>query len=297
MTFIRSVTALTDFSEQARYAAERAAIVAYEHHADLRLLHVISGPSLREVSNALRGRVDVQPIVMDNAVRLLNEEAANIQQKTGMAAHTLLKTGEILSEIRSASESTDLLVLGAQGADALRHFVLGTTAERLLRTCKRPMLVSRRRPNGTYDRVLVPVDFSADSSAALNMARRIARTAQITIVHAFSVPFEARLRIAGATDEAILRYCEEKREDATKRIRDLTGDFKGEAHRISHVVEHGDPSRVILAKEEEFAADLIIIGKHGQSRLHELLLGSVTRHVLAGARCDVLVVHEGNEGS
>jgi nucleotide-binding universal stress UspA family protein len=139
------------------------------------------------------------------------------------------------------------------------------------------------------------VDFSLDSSSALNVARKIAPGAQITIVHAFSVPFEARLRIAGAAEETILRYCEEKQQDAVKRIRDLTAESKGDAHRISHVVEHGDPSRVILAKEKEFSADLIVIGKHGQSRLQELLLGSVTRHVLAGARCDVLVVHKKNQ--
>ena len=37
-------------------------------------------------------------------------------------------------------------------------------------------------------------------------------------------------------------------------------------------------------------ADLVAIGKHGTSALEDLLLGSVTLHTLASARCDVLVV-------
>ena len=124
------------------------------------------------------------------------------------------------------------------------------------------------------------------------MAMQIAPDARITIVHAFRVPLEWRLRIAGASDEAIHTYCEEERQEAMSRIRDLIQGFTGDPHRISFAVERGDASRVILAKEEELSADVIVIGKHGQSILEELFLGSITRHVLAGSKCDVLVVNE-----
>lgn len=36
-------------------------------------------------------------------------------------------------------------------------------------------------------------------------------------------------------------------------------------------------------------ADLIVMGKHGRSALEELLLGSVTEHVLAYSGCDVFI--------
>ena len=80
-----------------------------------------------------------------------------------------------------------------------------------------------------------------------------------------------------------------------RKIRDLIHGFKDDAYRISYAVERGGVSRVILAKEEELSADLIVIGKHGRSMVEEWLLGSVTRHVLAGSKCDVLVVHERSE--
>ncbi|HET20308.1 MAG TPA: universal stress protein, partial [Chromatiales bacterium] len=49
------------------------------------------------------------------------------------------------------------------------------------------------------------------------------------------------------------------------------------------------PPACILEQEEEKDADLIIIGKHGKEMGEELLLGSVTKHVLAESRGDVLV--------
>jgi nucleotide-binding universal stress UspA family protein len=52
---------------------------------------------------------------------------------------------------------------------------------------------------------------------------------------------------------------------------------------------HGDPAQCILEQEEEQGADLIVMGKHGTGVTEELLLGSVTKHVLSQARADVLV--------
>jgi nucleotide-binding universal stress UspA family protein len=43
-------------------------------------------------------------------------------------------------------------------------------------------------------------------------------------------------------------------------------------------------------QEQELACDLIVMGKHGQGMLEELLLGSVTKHVLAESVGDVVVV-------
>jgi nucleotide-binding universal stress UspA family protein len=45
---------------------------------------------------------------------------------------------------------------------------------------------------------------------------------------------------------------------------------------------------MILAKEKQLGVDLIVMGKHG-SMIEDLLIGSVTRHVLSDSRCDVLV--------
>lgn len=290
MNTLASIVAAIDFSEQARSAAERAALIAQEQRATLRLLHVVSSSSLDDLRNLVRGSAAVEESVLDEAHATLREAADALRNKTGVTAQKEVVTGQVIAVIRAAAEEADLLVLGARGTNPLRDLVLGTTAERLLRICRRPALVVKRAPKGAYGRVIVPVDFSSYSAPALAMAGLVAPHARISILHAFRVPFEARLRIAGATDDAIRRYCDEQRQDAVERLDRLITECLPRAQRAACIVEQGDPSPVILAQAQTQAADLIVIGKQGQSRAEELLLGSVTRHVLTGSTCDVLVV-------
>jgi nucleotide-binding universal stress UspA family protein len=55
-------------------------------------------------------------------------------------------------------------------------------------------------------------------------------------------------------------------------------------------VAYGDHAPTTLReKAVEIDADLMILGKHGKSLGEQLLLGSVTLHMLSECRCDVLV--------
>jgi CPA2 family monovalent cation:H+ antiporter-2 len=58
----------------------------------------------------------------------------------------------------------------------------------------------------------------------------------------------------------------------------------------SAIVAKGDATRSIIELEERRRCDLIVMGKHGTHVTEELLLGSVTKRVLAESRGDVLVV-------
>ena len=55
-------------------------------------------------------------------------------------------------------------------------------------------------------------------------------------------------------------------------------------------IARGDPAQQIIAMEQEVDADLIVVGKHGSHIIEELLIGSVTKHVLAESQCDVMVI-------
>ena len=289
---MKMIIAATDFSDEARYAAERAAMIAEEQHAHLSLLHVMSRSALNDARKLSQTPTDVEAKLIDDAGRMLTEVAADISRKTGVMGSTDVKVGQAVTEILSATESADLLVVGAHGESSLHDLILGTTAERLLSTCKRPMLVTKHPPKTGYQRVLVPVDFSSYSASALTTASLIAPNARLTILHIFNVPFEGRLRIVGASEDDIRQYGEEEQRAAEKQIGELIREAHIDADRVSCAVERGDPSPVILAKAEELSSDLIVIGKQGQSWIEDLFLGSTTHHVLGRSECDVLVVQE-----
>jgi len=61
------------------------------------------------------------------------------------------------------------------------------------------------------------------------------------------------------------------------------------ASQLTRQFVHGTATLRILEHEQTMDADLIVMGKHGQSMMEELLLGSVTRHVLTHSASDVLI--------
>lgn len=290
MSAIRSVLAATDFSDHARHAVARAASLAAERKARLTLLHVMSAPALDALHPLFAAPAEAVAKLVADAEAML----AGLASDTGAGGPpiTRVRVGVPRDEILAEAEQMDLLVVGARGSNPVRDFLLGTTAERLLHKTTRPMLTVKRAPRGPYRRVLVPIDFSAYAGAALETALHIAPDADITVLHAFDVPMEKKLWLAGVTDEQIQQYRARARQQALDRIELLIQDVAHGSLRCFRDVAQGDPAPVILEKEAERDADLIVMGKRGQSLVEKLLLGSATRHVLADAKCDVLVVPE-----
>tara|TARA_R110001583_G_scaffold195341_1_gene371900 strand:- start:19507 stop:20403 length:897 start_codon:yes stop_codon:yes gene_type:complete len=292
MQSIRTLLAASDLSAFARHAAERAAMVATDVGARLSIAHVVNGGGL----NALRHLVDVG--TGDVAARLLDEVRGEVRelvddigQRFGAKVDMHLATGAVLSELSMYAEviDADLLVLGARGSSVVREWLLGTTTERILSKTTRAVLVVKQMPHENYQRVLVPVDFSPRSADALRFARSVAPKADLILLHAFEVPFEGKLRYAGVESDALAALRVTAKREAVEKMNALVAAAGLGDAGVRRIVLHGDPAATILAQEQEQDCDLIVIGKRGLGLLEELLLGSVTKHILAQSNGDVMV--------
>ncbi len=291
MTSIKKLLAAIDFSDDSRNAISRASRLAAEHDARLDILHVISESFLQAFEEVCRPPACDEFVLFENTRRMLDELSSKYVGDTGIDTIVSVKKGLVVEEILSASEHSDLLVLGERGWNPLRDILIGTTAERLLKRSTRPVLVVKRPAESAYRRVIVPVDLTSDSDIALRTAMLIAPTADISVVHAFGTPLEGKLWLADVPEEQMEEYRGQVRQRALDKIAVLLKEVHGKGRAITPYIEKGDAASVILDKEEALGADLIVIGKRRRSYIGELLLGSVTRHVLASSKCDVLVVH------
>ncbi len=288
----KTIVAATDLSAPAQRAVARAFLLAAERNAALELVHVIPRGAVDALRRLLGlGAEPVEQRILEQARDALRALADRLGPAHGVAASTHLTTGATLSAIleRADALDADLLVVGAHGEGYLGRLLLGTTAERLLRRTRRSLLVVRQAPREAYRRILVPVDFSPWSAPALRLARAVAPDAELVLLHAFEAPFEAKLRFAGVAEADIARYSAETGREALRRLHEVVAEAGLGPADVLLDVRHGEAPRVILSQEQEQDCDLVILGKHGQGVMEELLLGSVTKHVLAQATCDVLV--------
>lgn len=291
MTSQSLVLAATDFSPSARHAAERAARVAHETGAALALLHVLSGGSLAELRQWLGAGHALERQLQADTLAQLQQAAQALQLERQVPVRTLQSSGVAFEQIACEAERQDaaVIVLGARGMGFMRRLVLGSTSERLLRRSTRPLLVVRQMAHGPYRRALVAVDFSPWSQGAVQAVRQVAPGARLLLFSVFQVPFEDKLRFAGVDAATIEHYRRQARAQALQRLQALAQRFGLKTGEWEPQVAEGDASMRIVEAEHAQDCDLMVLGKHGLSATEELLLGSVTKHVLAEGNADVLV--------
>ncbi|MDP1706063.1 MAG: universal stress protein [Sulfurimicrobium sp.] len=294
MTAMKRIAAATDLSWHSSRAVSRAAMLARElGGVELGLVHVIGSLALESLRHLLTQPPEQTERKMIDATReQLTKLAGELGEEHHIPVTPLIEFGHAHEEIVRYAETIDagLVVLGAHGGSFVRELFLGSTAERTLRKLSRPALIVKREPRGPYRNVLVPVDFSEPSRRALEMALRIAPEASITALNAIEVPIECKLRFAGMSDETIQSYRIKAREQSNREMQQFAATTGADGGRISRLVEFGQAPSVIREQADAIEPDLIVMGKHGQSEWEDMLFGSVTKHVIREAACDVMVV-------
>lgn len=294
MSDIQNLLVATDFSERAERAEKRAAMLCTGHKCNTAELMTVREPEqLEELARLMNKSPEAAKTEITDAVlRELQARSSELSDRCGVKFTGTVRFGQPAKEISARSEQifADLIVIGAHGGNFFTDIFLGNTADKLIRRCRRPLLVVKNEPVSPYRHILVPVDFSEGSMQAAQLALQIEPQAEITFLHVYDVPFAGKLSYAGVSQEAIDRYRQNARHDALITLNKFVDDLNVPQRLIMRDVVLGHPSGVVRDRAEKMHADLIVIGKHGRSRIEELILGSVTRDTIDWTKCDVMVV-------
>lgn len=128
----------TDFSYAADRALHYAVQLARRQHARLALLHVVAPAAIPSVF-LTSVRTDLPQLA-----ELSGEHLARLARRMGVRPkHAVVRTGHAAEEIlRFADEiGTALIVIGSRGHGKLEQLLIGTTAERVVRQARCPVLV------------------------------------------------------------------------------------------------------------------------------------------------------------
>lgn len=294
---IKRILFATDFSRWARRAEDYASALACSWRASLTVLCVAEFPP---------GLNPDYPINQQYLADLLKNASSqlvdfkNRAERRGIAVTTRVTTGIPSEEVITAAraEDSDLIVVGTRGKTGLTHVLLGSTAERVIRGAPCPVLAVRTeeadkeddsvlsRPI-TLERILVPVDFSDCSLAALEYAAVVAQQAgaSLTLLHVLE-PVSYGLDF----DLGHFRSREDVRESWTKRLEELASFHRHPNMPIEYQLRGGFPSDSILDSAQTLLCDLIVMGTHGRRGISHTISGSVAEAVLRKAQCPVIAV-------
>lgn len=135
----------------------------------------------------------------------------------------------------------------------------------------------------TYQRILVPIDFSDDSLTAFQVAldHFAGQEKSLVILHVVD-PSDSQLQQPTEIRAALV-------EERRRRMNTLGNSRKDAWKEVVSLTESGKPADIIIATAKNEATDLIIMGSHGSSGIGKVLFGSTTYDVARKVKCSVMI--------
>ena len=270
----------------------RLSLLPLAEDARVTLLHVVPGSLPRNEQR--RAERDANK-ALASEVRHLRK---HLPKKVRIDA--LVKVGAAAKVIaESAAEvQAELIVMGRGGGRALRDAFLGSTAERVVRQARLPVLVVRLAPRAAYRSPALALDLDEAAHEVVRLMLRVLPPPRprVEVIHAFDIPYRGLIYPSLSADDAE-EWKAELRAKATRELAKLLVAALAKANvrpedgpSWKTHVQYGSPRTVVDKAMKKAEPDLLVLGTHGYSGAGYVFLGTVAGDLLRAATCDVLVV-------
>jgi nucleotide-binding universal stress UspA family protein len=261
----------TDLTARSDRATDRAVLVSKQCGAELVAVHVME-PTARSPESAITNEERVRELLAYDLREA--KSPAHFDVATGDPAERALELAR--------AHGCGLIVTGVARADRLLGPTLGATVDKLVRTSDIPLLVVTERARDAYSNIVVAVDFSPASAAAVRTAAAWFPGARLTLFHAFDAP-----SILAATDPR--RISEQFHDAAQASYAEFVRDLQLPSPPIP-MLRRGDPGALLRELATSRSLDLVVMGTRRRGPVAEVLLGSIAKRILAHLACDALLV-------
>lgn len=272
---VKKIVVPTDFSESADLAIKHAVEIAQKFDARLHLIHVVEkGPYHGMIAPSKKTGYDE----MDVAKQKLQEDANELEEKTGLNVTQYVAIGRIHDEIVLSAEekNADLIVMGTHGANGWEEFFIGSNAYKVVTQAPCPVLsIQESATRTTLENIVLPIDETPESRQKVKQAAGIAKKFGATI-HIASLLKE---------DNEVNRY------EFKLRVKQITEYLDKEDISYSENVLVGSNfATMTMNFAESKKANLIVMMTEQEATLSGFLIGPFAQQVVNHSRIPVLSV-------
>jgi nucleotide-binding universal stress UspA family protein len=236
--------------------------------------------------------------VIEEARRFVDEATMPLPATLREVALELsVRAGSPAPLLADAARTAALLVVGHRGRGMVGDAVLGSTALRVLSLAACPVLVDRPREAAADGPVVVGIDRSPGSAAALRYALRDATRrggGLVAVTGTAPPPVMVGFRPMGAATLSEVSHA------LQPRVEQFVGEVVKEvvdsdrrchpAPEVDVVVRGEDPAEALVDVAEQRGAPVVVVGRTGHGTFARWLLGSVAHGAVVRAPCPVVVV-------
>ncbi len=310
----------TDFSDGSKTAYAFANELAAKFGGRIDLIHVI--PTMKYLSESISKLglpfdmdKDVYPKLIDQSRGFIEDDLTNyIDQKfVGKSIVKIdMKAFDVITET-AVSGNYDIIVMGTHGASA-NQLIKGNVTEKVIRYSKVPVLcVPETVPSKKVSKVLIPIDFSANSWKAMPIAASFAAAigGELTLIHVKELygsegempPHTSdRDETLILRDNLLTRFGQYALDNADfdfelKSLGDheydvLITEVEGQKVevKVHTVIRKGVSAHYEITDYANENADILVMTTHGRSGLKQIFLGSTTEKVARYSKIPVITI-------
>ncbi|MFC7359834.1 universal stress protein [Nocardioides astragali] len=198
-----------------------------------------------------------------------------------------LHPGAVTAVLMREAVDAIMLVVGSQGHGWAAETVRGSVSQHLARHAPCPVVVVRAAERPEATRIVVGVDGSEESHAALEFACRRASLTNESVVALYAWK-PGRINLDGRGQ--LPRQLAKRSLAAEAALAEYVEDLRAEHPTVALEMDTIAVRPALALTDMSANASLVVTGSRGRSGFSSLLLGSVSHHVLHSARCPVAVV-------
>lgn len=295
---LRNIMSTTDLSEFSNHTLTYGTALCREFQARLHVCHVINLPSMA----TYYGNVTADPVEEQQRLRTYVESRINeLMEHRQVQWEMLVSVGHVADEITRLASDTDvdLVVAATHGRSGIKRLLLGSVAERLMRTLPCPLMIIRggamddahqKDPPVKFRKILVGSDFSETAGSALEYGLSLAQEfqAKLILAHVVAPPIYLDL------DHPVVSVDLDSREELETGLKEkLHAMIPGDVYdwcAPEVVLMNGQPYSELVRYAENEGVDLVVLGAHGYNLMEKLFVGATTDRVVRRAPCPVLSV-------
>ena len=303
MPEIRKVLFTTDFSDLSNHALPYAIKMAKIYDAELIMLHAVTiydnDPNDPEYHFPyLQTYCEQATKSADDRFQVCFEQAGDSGVKVRKALVQGISPHAAVLEFIEKEGDIGLICMSTHGRSGLKHVLLGSVTENVIRYSPCPVLVVKQTEHEFVDsethevhirKILFPYDFSNESLEPVEMLRSVAEIgdAEILVLHSVDVEIPPIYYTAGVT--SILQLDPELNDRVEAKMRSELGKAL-EGFNVKYIVREGRAVDRIRETAGEEKVDLIVMGSAGSHGVGDFLFGSTSARVIQKAICPVLVI-------
>jgi nucleotide-binding universal stress UspA family protein len=287
----------SSFSEQilpyARFAAESLKI-------PVELLGVVDIAALA-TSLSAEGARYLNNLVLEG-VRRSDEYLKGIARTfSGVSVKCSVEKGkpeEVIVE-KAASDKGTLIAMATHGRSGMSRWLLGSVAEKVLRSTTNPLLLVRAGEGGTaeakvkIESIIVPLDTSSLAESVLPDVIDLAKALNLHVVitYAFAIPLSAYYGAGDHYSSDYGKLLAQLRDHARNYLEEKVMELKQQGlEKVSSVLLEGSAAEEIIALVRGQSYSILAMCTHGRSGIKRWVLGSVTEKVVRHSGDPVLVI-------